>query len=337
MEVFDATGALVSQSAAAGDREHIIVEATAGDYYYVRVFGFEGATNPNYSMIVDPGYAPPSGPGRFTEGTDTVRLSSAGRYWHALGGEDDVTGTASRDVVFGDGGGDTLRTGGGHDDLYGGFGADKLQGGSGNDWIDGGAGRDTALYADAVYGVSVDLAATSATGGAGRDTLVGIENVGGSRFADRLSGNGLSNVLLGDAGADRLTGLGGDDFLFGGAGRDIMLGGAGRDHFVFRSIAEAGAATGFDVIGDFQHGTDTVDLGWIDASRVLAGNSAFLWRGTADFSTSLAGELRVERYNLAGTTSDYTIVYCDTDGDRASEFMIKLSGLINLTPGDFGL
>ncbi len=337
LEVFDSSGARVSQSATASDREHIVVEATAGETYFVRVFGFEGATNPNYSLIVDPGYAAPSSPGRFTEEGDSVRLSSAGRFWHALGGEDEVTGTASRDVVFGDGGDDTLLAGAGHDDLYGGYGADRLQGGAGNDWIDGGAGKDAALYGDAVYGVSVDLAASAASGGAGRDTLVGIENVGGSRFADRLSGNGLSNVLLGEEGGDRLTGLGGDDFLYGGTGRDTLLGGAGGDWFVFRSVTEAGLATGADIIGDFQHGTDTIDLGRVDASSALGGNSAFLWRGTGNFGTSLAGELRIERHNSSGTANDYTIVYGDTDGDLASEFMIKLSGLINVTAGDFVL
>jgi Ca2+-binding RTX toxin-like protein len=82
--------------------------------------------------------------------------------------------------------------------------------------------------------VSLGLASAQNTGGAGTDTLAGIESLTGSAFADTLSGNGLANVLNGGAGADNLYGGGGDDTYVvdtlsdrigeaAGAGTDLVL------------------------------------------------------------------------------------------------------------------
>ena len=76
------------------------------------------------------------------------------------------------------------------------------------------------------------ITATLARGtgsGWGADRLVAIEDLEGSRFADRLTGNGRANLLLGAAGDDVLLGLAGADFLKGEAGRDRLDGGPGRD------------------------------------------------------------------------------------------------------------
>jgi Ca2+-binding RTX toxin-like protein len=71
-----------------------------------------------------------------------------------------------------------------------------LDGGAGNDTLDGGAGLDTASYATAASGVTVSLAiaGTQNTVGAGSDTLTALENLSGSAFND---------LLTGDAGATR--------------------------------------------------------------------------------------------------------------------------------------
>ncbi|MUL34821.1 GDSL-type esterase/lipase family protein [Gloeocapsopsis dulcis] len=77
-----------------------------------------------------------------------------------------------------------------------------------------------------------------------RDTLTGIENVTGSRFADKLIGNGAANVLQGNAG---------NDTLIGGFGNDTLIGGSGYDRFVFNFPAE-----GVDVIKDFNPNFDKI-------------------------------------------------------------------------------
>ncbi|MBE9193133.1 hypothetical protein IQ230_22825 [Gloeocapsopsis crepidinum LEGE 06123] len=77
-----------------------------------------------------------------------------------------------------------------------------------------------------------------------RDTLTGIENVTGSRFADKLIGNGAANVLQGNAG---------NDTLIGGFGNDTLIGGSGYDRFVFNYPAE-----GVDIIRDFNPNFDKI-------------------------------------------------------------------------------
>jgi Ca2+-binding RTX toxin-like protein len=103
---------------------------------------------------------------------------------------------------------------------------DTLEGNAGNNVLAGGAGVDTVSYANATAGVTVSLAQTKAqaTGGAGTDTLSGLENLIGSQFNDTLTGTSGSNLLIGLGGNDRLTGAGGNDtFLFlPGFGKDTI-------------------------------------------------------------------------------------------------------------------
>ena len=102
----------------------------------------------------------------------------------------------------------------------------RSYGGAGNDRLIGGTGSDTASYASAAKGVSVDLSRTTAqnTMGAGTDRLSGIENATGSSFGDTLTG-GADSILT----ANRLDGSGGNDVLFGGGGDDTLIGGSGSD------------------------------------------------------------------------------------------------------------
>ncbi len=58
----------------------------------------------------------------------------------------------------------------------------------------------------------------------------------------------------------------------------------------------------------------------IDANLKIAGNQAFLWRGTGAFGTSAAGEVR-----LVVSGAD-TLVYVDRDSDSAAEMIIKVQG-----------
>jgi Ca2+-binding RTX toxin-like protein len=136
------------------------------------------------------------------------------------------------DKLSGDAGNDTLIGGTGNDTLDGGPGDDLLTGGYDNDVLTGGAGIDTASYADATAGVQVDLSVTmqQVTGGAGSDTLTGIENLVGSSYADTLVGDTSANVLAGGKDADVIKGGDGSDvFIWAlGDGTDTLSGGVGR-------------------------------------------------------------------------------------------------------------
>jgi len=126
---------------------------------------------------------------------------------------------------------DNLLIGGlGNDILRGYGGDDTLIGNGGNDILDGGAGSDTADYSNSANGVIVDLGAGTGTDvllgtSIGNDTLVGIENVIGSNFADDLSGSTAPNILTGGLGDDTLSGMGGDDtYKFGdNSGTDVVV------------------------------------------------------------------------------------------------------------------
>ena len=72
------------------------------------------------------------------------------------------------------------------------------------DTINGKSGIDTVNYALALSGVNVSLciAGPQNTGGSGIDTLISIENITGSNFADTLQGDSGNNALDGGGGSD---------------------------------------------------------------------------------------------------------------------------------------
>jgi Ca2+-binding RTX toxin-like protein len=143
-----------------------------------------------------------------------------------------LIGNAGINSLSGLVGNDELRGLGGADILNGGDGNDLLLGGAGSDTLNGGAGTDTASYDDLNSGVTVSLAAGSASAPGGDiDTLVSIENIVGSRFGDSLTGDDAVNLLEGAAGDDLLSGRGGEDILDGGTGADHMYGGTGNDKY----------------------------------------------------------------------------------------------------------
>ncbi len=148
-------------------------------------------------------------------------------------GDDFLTGKDIGELISGQDGNDWIRGNGGIDRIFGGNGNDLIEGGSGNDLIDGGAGIDTASYFNSTHGVIANLEfGTASTLGAGpedNDTLVSIENLTGSFYADHLQGNEGANVIEGMAGNDALLGWGGNDTLSGGFGVDAIAGGDGND------------------------------------------------------------------------------------------------------------
>ncbi|MCX7256577.1 MAG: calcium-binding protein, partial [Polaromonas sp.] len=154
---------------------------------------------------------------------------------------------------------------------------------AGSNVIDGGLGADTASYLYATAGVTVNLAMTTtqATGGSGSDTLLSIESLTGSNFADTLTGNTGSNYLTGVTGNDILNGGAGNDVLTGGLGADQLTGGTGADRFDFNLLTETGlTSTTWDTITDFKTSElDKIDLLNVDANIALAGDQAFIFLG----------------------------------------------------------
>ncbi|WP_017998579.1 calcium-binding protein [Paracoccus sp. N5] len=159
-------------------------------------------------------------------GTETLDFSIydiAGTGGNDLFNISGIRQTVSYGTIYLHDGNDSFVGYAGSDYVDGGAGNDTLNGGAGNDRLDGGAGIDLAAYGAAAGGVRVNLSLTTAQiigGGQGTDTLLSIENVNGSAFADVLTGNGAGNVLFGAAG---------NDLLVGGAGNDVLNGGLGVD------------------------------------------------------------------------------------------------------------
>jgi uncharacterized delta-60 repeat protein len=101
---------------------------------------------------------------------------------------------------------------------------EMFEGGAGNDYIDGGALIDTlnqtdgnrASFQNASSAETIDLAAGTASGGDGNDTLVNINQVRGSAFADSIMGSNRTDYteqFEGRAGNDTIDGRGGFDIV----------------------------------------------------------------------------------------------------------------------------
>ncbi|HKX90575.1 MAG TPA: M10 family metallopeptidase C-terminal domain-containing protein, partial [Sphingopyxis sp.] len=141
---------------------------------------------------------------------------------------------------------------------------------------------------------------------------VTIENATSGSGNDWLRGNAADNRL--DAGA-------GTDVLQGDGGADILIGGAGADRFRYDLVSDSGGAA-VDHILDFESGSDSIDLGMIDANSWAFGDQAFSWIGSNAFSGSgaaSAGELR------AYQSGSHWFVEGDTDGDGNADLVIQLT------------
>lgn len=165
-----------------------------------------------------------------TPANDTITGTAGPDGIIGLGGNDSISGLGGNDGLCGNGGNDLLDGGSGNDRLDGGGNTDTLVPGTGVDLVVGAGGSDTVSYAASNSAVSVDLRPTNGFAtGQGRDTINGVENVTGSRFADTVRGSNLANLLRLGAGADRGYGYGGADRIDGGPGGDSLFGGTGND------------------------------------------------------------------------------------------------------------
>lgn len=190
--------------------------------------------------------------------------------------------------------------------LIGSSGADTLYGEGGNDMLQGQDGNDL-LY-----------------GGAGNDDLRGEDG------NDRLEGGDGNDVLAGGAGNDVLIGGAGNDRLEGGPGADTLTGGAGRDTFLVRQgdLVPAGVV---DTITDFSKAQgDILSLSLVDANPFVAGDQAFKFLGTGQFTRS-AGQLRYDVVNGSSRLMG------DLDGDGIADFTILLQNIGRIDATDIYL
>lgn len=207
---------------------------------------------------------------------------------------------ATRIALDGRGGTDTLIEidqvygGAGNDTLTGGAANDVFDGGAGNDTLDGASGSDQARYQQSTAGVVVNLSASSITvnsvtvaagsaddGMGGTDTLIRIENVRGSDFADYIRGAddlGTRQFFSGDGGNDTIDGGAGIDFA---NYSDVALIAGGLNAFI-----ENGAGS----VDDRKGGTDTLTniegLAGSHSGDTLTGGSGDQWfrgNGAADY------------------------------------------------------
>ncbi|MBK7353668.1 MAG: hypothetical protein IPJ05_09010 [Nitrosomonas sp.] len=245
-------------------------------------------------------------------------------FIRGLDGNDTLLGGAGRDTIYGFGGNDLLDGGSGNDKLYGGLGGDLIRpdtGLVGNDLIDGGEGIDTIDYGTlsaATRGVVVDLRITKTqdTRGAGKDTILNVENMIGTIFADALTGTNGNNGLTGGNGSDTINGLNGHDIIDGGAGDDKLYGSLGNDQ-----IIPDNGLIGNDLIegGD---GIDTVDyLHSAATSGVIINLGLANWQNTGGAGLDML--LNIEQ--VQGTNFNDTIFGSNGDnwlnGTGGSDFI----------------
>ena len=262
----------------------------------------------------------------FTLGANVENLTLTGAA--AISG----AGNTLANIIIGNSANNTLSGGTGVDSLRGGLGNDSYIVDHVSDQVVESAGAGTDRIVSSVTEVlalnveNLTLSGTAAINGTGNT----LNNV--------IIGNAANNILSGSSGIDALNGGTGNDILIGGAGKDAMTGGAGADDFDFNSIAEIGNGATRDIIRDFVHLTDDIDLSTIDANGAAIGNTAFSFLAAHGAAfTGAAGQLRWFRQDLAGTANDRTIVEGDINGNKVADFQIQLTGMKTLTAADFVL
>ena len=242
---------------------------------------------------------------------------------------ENLTGTAFGDTLTGDIGGNALQGGAGNDrlrglagndKLYGGNGDDVLAGGAGADWLDGGFGNDTASYASAAAGVIANLGDPAAnTREALGDIYVSVENLVGSAFSDRLTGDIHENLI---------DGGGGNDILNGGGASDRLRGGIGLDIFVFDSVLNP--LSNVDWILDYSVAEDRI---WLDdgAFAALSPGGAI---SAAAFHIGTAATAASHRIIYDATTG--TLLY-DADGLGGTDAVAfaRISAGLAMTAAEF--
>ena len=227
-----------------------------------------------------------------------------------------ISGREGNDHLLGRGGNDTFNMSNGAGASYG---NDTIVGGTGIDTLDYGAAARTAVVVQLGYNGAYGSASGGGTGGAGSALVQEIENVNGSGFDDRITGNEAANFLFG---------FNGNDTLDGREGNDRLEGAAGNDQYVF-SVAP-GAANADTVVG-FASGADKLVL----MNMALGPNGNFA-AGDARFAAGAgfnSGRDASDRV-VYNTTTGQLWFDADGNGAGAAQLIATLQGAPAITATD---
>ncbi|UYV39545.1 hypothetical protein N4R57_09230 [Rhodobacteraceae bacterium D3-12] len=231
-----------------------------------------------------------------------------------------ITGTSDSEIIRAFGGNDWIETGGGSDSVDGGDGFDMISFVALPDAPSGGAG-DFRLH--------IDLEAHKATGPDESESisLLNVERVTGTIYADHIRGDASDNQLRGMGGYDWFIATEGHDTIDGGTGQD-MISFVGHDSGSINVIGDVFSSDGLPPSGAQASGV-VVDLSNPDNNTGLAmglelisvervtgssrqdvfygdeGENTF--RGLGDYDWFVSSEGGRERY-FGGSGSD-TVTY----------------------------
>lgn len=173
---------------------------------------------------------------------------------------------------------------------------DTLQGNAGKNVLDGGLGSDFVSYSSAAGSVTINLQSGSATGAAGSDTLISIENAIGSNFADTIFGSNLNNVIASGDGNDIINASLGADVIDGGIGTDTVSYAALTSGPI--SLGAFGVVTKSPGVIDQLIGVETIVA--TSSSQDTINLSLAVSPAAVSTTVNLAGALNNVQVNLSG-------------------------------------
>ncbi len=250
------------------------------------------------------------------------------------------------------------------DKLSGDAGDNWFEGQAGNDVFDGRTGFDTVSYegwlpGDITGGIAVNMATGTVTGdvSVGTDTLVNIESIVGTEFADTYDATGFGGTLI---TFNTFTGGGGDDLITGNGGTAVSYWDALAGVTATLNAGGAGSAqsTDFAKQGDLAGiGTDTFTggvsqlVGSMHADTLIGGNgSQVLFGDDGDDRIAggagadvLSGGLGADTFAFSALTDggsvalNQTVSASGVSGDFIADFSAISGDIIELLGAAFGL
>ncbi len=155
----------------------------------------------------------------------------------------------------------------------------------------------TVEYTRATSAITVDLN-TGLVSGWSNDTLIGIQSVIGTYYADVIKGNNQNNGLFGGRGADTIDGRSGNDSISSDNAKATLKGGAGDDLIL--------PGPGGAKLIDGGLGVDSIDLNYtLAAATVDLGTQSMVIGGVTSTYAGVEG--------VTGTQFDDTLVGSEGD------------------------
>jgi serralysin len=239
-----------------------------------------------------------------------------------------IRGGLHGDQLSGNDGDDYLYGNGGADSLQGGVGNDTLRGGIGDDVLNGGAGSDAADYHDTSNKTEINLSigiAKLLKSDIETDTLISIENIIGSKGADKVVGDDYDNGFIYQGWYGRFSSSGGADTFDGAGGSDTVDFADFRVQMMSIDLTEGTAIGKYSVDSGtgVKNGSKTV-VSFSHVENVVAsrGDDTIIGDGN-DNTFSDAGAFRYQ-HEVGGIDH-----YFGGGGDDTADFS-RFDGLLNI-------